>query len=262
MTEIFEDSKLKLTRARYHLESLAADMKEYAATAKIIYEPIQGDDENVIFKIDPDASKLFALIIGDIVHNIRSALDILICDIGRMRSKTGCEKFYFPFDENKEKLLHKLQTDKKLKRLDFDIVQAIEALKPYKINGNIDFMGLHELDKIDKHRLVLPTVQGVFGKIDYNQLLNDHGIVNPDTGLPLKILRITDGSDRVLEVGAKAAKEFSQKYIDFQNGEIALLFPKEFEFFSGQHVLPTLVRLGQMVEDIVQDFEKKFGELN
>jgi hypothetical protein len=93
--------------------------------------------------------------------------------------------------------------------------------------------------------------------------LHDHGIVNPDKGLPLKILRISDGSDRILkESGAIVPKEFSQKYIVFQTGEIVLRFPKEFEFFSGQHVLPTLCRLWNMVADIVQDFEKKFGELN
>ncbi len=173
MTEIFEDSKLKLTRARYHLESLTADMKEYAATAKIVYEPIVGDDENVIFKIEPDASKSFALIIGDIVHNIRSALDILICDIGRMRGCKSSEKFFFPFPENEKAFNGEMNNQGSryhcLNELNNDVIDKLKAFRPYKENGNVDLKGLHDLDIIDKHKLVLSTVCGWLVDLDYNK---------------------------------------------------------------------------------------------
>jgi hypothetical protein len=97
--------------------------------------------------------------LGDAVHNLRAALDLMACDIVRLNGKSTRD-VYFPFSFNAAEL------DKQVKEKNFDRA-APEAqdllrnkIKPYKENGgNVALRAIHDLDVADKHRLILPTIQ-------------------------------------------------------------------------------------------------------
>jgi hypothetical protein len=90
---------------------------------------------------------------GDVIHNLRSALDHLANQLALVGCPTLTDKelrqIEFPIAET----LKKYEDDKarKVKGMRPEAVKAIDDLKLYK-GGNDPLWRLHELDNIDKHR--------------------------------------------------------------------------------------------------------------
>src|SRR5712692_6108746 len=90
---------------------------------------------------------------GDIVHNLRAALDHLAQQLALLGCPTLNDKelrqIEFPIAET----LCKYEADKarKVKGMRPEAIEAIDRLRPYK-DGNHALWRLHELDNIDKHR--------------------------------------------------------------------------------------------------------------
>lgn len=109
-----------------------------------------------------------ALICGDIVHNLRSALDHAYWDIVSPLATTENERklLQFPFCEAEARLDDTIK--KRLaNRVSPTFYQALLDLKPYGEPGGNEFLSLlHKLDIIDKHKLLIPTG-------DYTRLSSD-----------------------------------------------------------------------------------------
>jgi hypothetical protein len=100
-------------------------------------------------------------IIGDIIHNLRSALDLVACDMVRAveGKDANIDRVYFPFCRSAEDL------DTAIRLRQFDragerAVQVLRGLKPYR-GGNAALRAIHDLDIQDKHTsliLALTTV--------------------------------------------------------------------------------------------------------
>jgi hypothetical protein len=95
---------------------------------------------------------------GDIVHNLRSALDHLAyhlvavgleCSPFMPLTEREMRHIYFPIAETSEK--YESEKPAKVKGMLLEAVEAIDRLKPYK-GGNPALWRIHELDNIDKHR--------------------------------------------------------------------------------------------------------------
>src|ERR1035438_395474 len=75
-----EDSWTKLARGKEHLETLARECDEYleagpAFTAEVLYDPEAGTLEPQ-FSANPPPPRRIGTIVGDVAHNLRSALDV------------------------------------------------------------------------------------------------------------------------------------------------------------------------------------------
>ena len=100
-----EDSLRKLERARHHLESI------YDATAAVAPIEDEGEEvpvefdtetsEYVIRKAVPDIDPMLALMVGDFAHNVRSALDCAVVELGRHNRKRSADKGSFPIFRSK-----------------------------------------------------------------------------------------------------------------------------------------------------------------
>ena len=97
----------------------------------------------------------FSALIGDFVHNLRTALDLLVCDLVTINGKSAKE-VYFPFCATAAEL-PRIIRDRRIYRAGPDVVAYIESLKPYT-GGNIALRCIHNLDITDKHHTLLPVL--------------------------------------------------------------------------------------------------------
>ncbi|MGV8840682.1 MAG: hypothetical protein ACWA6X_10305 [Bauldia sp.] len=100
------------------------------------------------------------LIVGDVVHNLRAALDILICDIARHRGK-GLSDLKFPFADTESAWETSVLG---LMRLGPDVVAAVREMGAYRNGPSSGLRALHDFDILDKHRLIVPVYSAVWAE--------------------------------------------------------------------------------------------------
>jgi hypothetical protein len=109
-----------------------------------------------------------ALMVGDAIHNLHSALDIAYRETIRLLSPDGYSATHTKFivSENRKHLESSLTKTAKVSANSplFDFL--VERVKPYREKGgDSDICAIHDLDIDDKHHLLIPilTVVGVDG---------------------------------------------------------------------------------------------------
>jgi hypothetical protein len=157
----FEAPNHKISRARKHIDELEVAVANYLALnpVQIVVEQwkaqIPWPTDAWTARIRKPVPPEFGLMIGDAVHNLRTALDLCANDLVRSKGKST-KGVYFPFADSKDGL------DEMIKRKNFNRAGpvAVEALKfcaPYR-GGNIGLRSLHELDIADKHQALVPVL--------------------------------------------------------------------------------------------------------
>jgi hypothetical protein len=162
----FEASKLKLERAAEHLREFDREAIAYlnSKPCTIVVEPFPGGlyehmgTQSWNARIRNPMPTKFSVLIGDFVHNLRTALDLLVCDLVTIGGKSA-KQVYFPFCATAAELPHMIR-ERKIHRAGPDVVALIESMKPY-VGGNVTLRVIHDLDVTDKHRALLPVLSGV-----------------------------------------------------------------------------------------------------
>lgn len=151
--------RVKIKRAEKHLRDLAAELlvadnvtvvrrdldakagKDFSGKARV------GLDEFVTLPRLPFDAIATA---GDIVHNLRSALDHLAYQLVLVGSgKEPSRRVEFPIA--KDFATYEAEKARKVQGMRPLAIKAIDNVKPYK-GGNGPLWRIHELDNIDKHR--------------------------------------------------------------------------------------------------------------
>ncbi len=163
------DHRSKLDWAKKHLDRLEGDIHSF----------VQSQPHEMTVKYDAERAKYVAilhvrkaeppdwsLMVGDIVHNVRSALDSLVYaltvkSLGRLPTGDEVRQIQFvivdqPADWNGER-------GRRLKHLAPTVQAEVEKLQPYhrpdpKYKHQLSV--LRDLSNIDKHRHILVVVQG------------------------------------------------------------------------------------------------------
>jgi hypothetical protein len=180
------------------------------------------------------------LIIGDAIHNLHTSLDLMIWEI-----ESGIDKpdrfTKFPFYETRSELVGAINNGR-LKAAPEIRHLIIDEIKPYR-GGNDLLYGLHDLDIVDKHKLLIPVVsivelRGASGEDEcggrfkgLNFFITQGGRINAISSS--KNLKITNYGRPSFE-------------IRFDKGEI----------FEDKPVIPMLHQLSQLVSAILEKFEK------
>ena len=170
----FRQSYLKLERAKKHLKELNHELELFSERTpiRLVWESVPWDtrlskiyDEEfdivgLVVRTDEIIPDNIAPIIGDIVHNLRSALDVMMFDI----VKTACPSvnenaIAFPMS-SKESGLNTQIKKRSINKVEEKHQSLIKAWEPYP-NGKFNIYALHELNNIDKHRTIIPTIAGV-----------------------------------------------------------------------------------------------------
>ena len=154
-------------------------------------------------------------ILGDAVHNMRTALDLMASELARHFSKTD-KDVYFPFAKSADEI--EKMIEKRFVKAGPAACDIVRTLKPYN-GGNAALRAIHDLDIRDKHTNVIDTPRSFDA-----MLYGSYNIDNPKDGA----FDITINSERYF-------------------------FPDD-TALAGQDIVPTLKALVNDVESIIELF--------
>jgi hypothetical protein len=208
--------------------------------------------------------------IADLVHNLRSSLDLLVYDTATIKGVSPKDVF-FPFANNENALAIMLNDPKKpLKKMGPVFHEMIKKMRPYKgEGGNALLRGLHDLDIRTKHHTVIEVVifrntrLGMMGiKLMGAEMLNQANpgyVLDPENPQPLTIPKW----ERIMKIGV------IHKSINAD--PMSLIDPDFFEFkdeiypafsegtpFHDKLVIPVIVDMMYLVSEIADNFRLAF----
>lgn len=147
---------IKVERAKEHIRDLELQIRHFHDGGP--YEVLRQDGTNgeITFRVKVRAQPPpeWGTIIGDVIHNLRSALDYLVWQLVLANGKTPGKKTGFPICQNTEEF--ETHGQQKIRGVTDEVVRLVRELKPYR-GGNDVLWRLHELDIMDKHKLLIPV---------------------------------------------------------------------------------------------------------
>lgn len=156
--DVFGPAALKVERANHHINDLNAQINAFIARKPFGFVRKENHTQGkALVRTDqyepiPTAVSLIA---GDAIHNLRAALDMVMYGILHQVAKDPT-RIAFPIawrgPEALEGAINKGQANLCRK----EVIDEIKALEPYP-RGRYLLHELHELDVIDKHRLIITT---------------------------------------------------------------------------------------------------------
>ena len=165
----FDGIFAKISRADDQASSLKADMERFCADIRqsIVHEVHEDADEQVwVFRgSTPNVPIEWSIRIGEILYNLRSALDHLVWQLVLANGREPGWRNAFPIID-KQSNWHKATSQ--LKGVSSTVETMVESLQPYTggINLLFDvavFQTLHTLCNIDKHRHLILAIIGSYG---------------------------------------------------------------------------------------------------
>ena len=213
----FSAPLIKLARARKHLAELEQQIGVYLST-----EPARFTSASPLHLHIVLPPEHLGAIIGDVVHNLRAALDLVACEMIRAveGEDANVDEVSFPFCrrvDDLEGIIRKRQ----FHRTGEQAVQVLRGLKPYR-DGNAALHAIHRLDIQDKHMSLVLAKTAVSSRMVHT--------------------RDADGVPRVAFAGdpPKLAK-------------IIVIFPPGSDLF-GEEIIPTLHKLVKLTLGITETF--------
>ncbi|MER8884734.1 hypothetical protein [Mesorhizobium sp. M0816] len=250
----FEGPRLKVARAVKHLEELETVILDYGSRVISAWCPYHEPHyEHMILwelRFSEDSPQDAAIILGDAAHNLRAALDIMLCDIARIREKST-DKLKFLLATSAEEWEARLAKHP-LKRLGPDVVQAVRNLAPNR-DTNSALRALHDLDILDKHELVVLTFAGCWSKAAVQPPIWEAIPVQNKRG---DNMLVTEEDMFLIRGGLELSLLPMPTTLPFPIFTHGL---PQGSPFAGKPVLETLRSTAQFVAEVVEDFALKFG---
>jgi hypothetical protein len=246
--DILRGPNLKVERAEYHTNDLSQQIQTYLAKKPFRLmtrgEPKADREIHFIKEVIP-IPPWISPILGDAIHNLRSALDLLMfAMIGGKATRP--ESVQFPFAKRADTLASTIQ-NREAQLAGEKVVAEIEALKPYP-GGNEWLSGVHALDIADKHKLIIPAASSA------NMTSTEFSRMVPGiTGREGVVMSIHQGAQFISSrTGPRAARLANRRNI--RPGEYERDLQPTFDIifdegqpFSGRPIVPVLI---VMVDEI------------
>jgi hypothetical protein len=243
---IFADSKLKTNRAYQHIYDLESCFDKFLGTE---YYPLveQSDTDRGHKSLEFIKSRripnVIPLILGDAIHNARVALDLIISQVELTKTGIISRNSQFPFCETRDKLIATVKSGliQQCSPTLADFI--IDIVKSYR-GGNDFLFALHDLDILDKHRLIIPTIAMTKGVA----MIEDHsGTVAESVAFSAAM----DFRGTVMETNIPN----NRKIKDYRSDTIDIYF-NEGLIVRGKPVTPTLHKFVEEVSGIIVSIEQ------
>jgi hypothetical protein len=268
----FAGVRIKVERAKHHFRDLQSRYEGFqeAKPYRVVVDD-EADTGDLVHRVEvSDQPPLFwSAIAGDCVHNLRSSLDLLVCEMVRAEGERVTDQTGFPIFKSANAF--KSGHHAKVKGTPKAAVDLIKKAEPYQGADN-PFWRLHQLDIADKHILLVPVGvvhQRTISKYDLNQLFaampgvrkftmadvaeEAIGIITPSQVFPLK-----DDAE-IRRIPARLRDHpVAQLYMD-PEFVFGVAFG-EVEVVEGQPLIPTLDQMIQFVEGFIKLFPPLFRQ--
>jgi hypothetical protein len=174
MTEpLFSGSLVKLQRANKFIDELEVLLKDYNNS-----QPYSAGFD--FASMPPQIvinwrglGREVGAVLGDAVHNLRAALDLLASELARINGKSD-RNVYFPFAASQAEFPEAIEK-KNFHKAGQEAVALLHKIAPYR-GGNELLRAIHDLDIEDKHTALLETEK----KMNI-QLQVSYDVTNPRT---------------------------------------------------------------------------------
>jgi hypothetical protein len=158
-----DGAKLKVVRAKEHLDSLKVEIGAYLDTKPYDFLVNERGDEllvgEAVVKVSPPLK--LGCIFGDCLTNLRAGLDYVAWELAAKNSATppvvGVDKIYFPFHKTAASFSSNGRAKLENIPLPAEAIDIIESVQPYH-SGNESLALLSHLGNQDKHCLPLLTI--------------------------------------------------------------------------------------------------------
>lgn len=178
----------KIDRASEHIRNLNAEINTLidGDAYRIVSEPEGDARKSSIRVIGTEPPLRLAVVAGEIVHQLRSSLDHLVCQLAIANGKPVKRSHQFPICDTPGKFKAACKRGN-IKGLSASARSLIEGRQPYKkgedIKKNFLYL-LREMDDADKHRL-LPVVAALANVLEL-RIGDDSGVRPKDD--PIQIV--------------------------------------------------------------------------
>lgn len=174
MPEPLANARLKIERAKEHIEQFKSMLKAWNNSRPyVIGTKIDTQAGQHVYYIEKaeSLSPGFSAVAGDVIHNLRSALDHIAYEMCTGSGQTPPKPWEIEFPIADDAAKFPSLRDRKVKGARPDAIKVLDAVKPYK-GGNDALWRLHKLDNIDKHRALL-TAGSAYRSFDIAALARD-----------------------------------------------------------------------------------------
>lgn len=237
MSKYFQSSYLKVERAKHHISDLENFWDTFSKNHKNLISQEKEKGKNKISQ-KPNVKKIppeFGLIIGDAIHNLRTALDHLVFAIVCKKDKNSLA--HFPIGNDSKKF--KASLKKNLELCPKYLQSTFEKIEAFQWGAGENIWKLHRLDIDDKHHQLI---------LQYQTLVIPYGL--DETKMTSGEFECFTDSERFLLPGQELVLIENNKPISFS---LSFSDPP----FQLKKVVPTLLDLSEEVENILDVFERK-----
>jgi len=259
---------VKVERAKDLLQDLESEVRSFIDSKPyIIGVRRESEPSQNVYFIDSIQSlplKVSA-IIGDVIHNLRTALDHLAYQLVLVGTEEEpSTHIYFPIGNDESDYINR--RDRQIQGALPQAIAEIDALTPYK-GGNDLLWQLHKLDIIDKHRVLITAGSAYhsvnMGALTQRDMLNAIPSDDPDWS------DFRSGIAELLPIDLSFKSDdrmFPLKHGDILLNDVTDADPVNVEFqfqvafgeegvINGEPITETLASIVTLVEEIVSKFE-------
>lgn len=249
MTDALLETNIKIARAKKHLHDLTVETAEYLLgdPHQVVTEKDNETGEYVCkLSIRREMPPMWGAIVGDCLHNLRSAFDMLAHALVRHGGGTTSNYTKFPISSDVRFVNGDIASA--LVGASAKAIKLVRRLRPYQ-GGVGAFWFLHMLDIADKHRLLIPVV------INYGRFR-----VSTDVGSPaFAITRLRMTERMIVSPGAELVRFRLLQTDDGRMPDFSFRFEMAFgkaEVVNGHPLISTLSELVSFTERVVAIFDR------
>ena len=250
MSGNFESAFMKLLRAKQHWHDLCQRdeffWKRHSKDELLLTKDPDGRYRIVLGLAYP--SEYVSCIIGDIIHNLRSALDHVVVELIQLNGHRADRNSAFPIGSSNQHFLSAVVS--KTRGASDKAISMIRSLEHEAIPPGV-IWGIHTLDVTDKHKTILT-------------MATLHSIKNLRVKYKSRSIRLP-----TLEIGHDAPSTPFRLPLPPDADESDISLSRSFEAhrsivfgkgrpFEGQPIIHTLMQLIDHIEEIVGRFSNAF----
>ena len=249
---IFESAALKIERADQHIRDLQAAFEAFSQSHRHTVHVHGNVKGPIYFEIVFDAAlpPTLALILGDAIHNLRTALDHATWELLGMDGAKRKRQLQLPSGQNRvdfEAFCKGIETP------DQSTIDFLIELAVYPEGEGKMLYWLCKLDNAEKHRIITPVAQAAsVARIVFIDLATNKRWESTDI-----TLHPGDDGRSYLKVKPGLGIDCNEH---FQTA--ASIFFGDVEGVPNEPVIPTLVHLRDAVADTLREFRRLVVERN